>query len=65
MLVGGQVRGRGEAHTECLSELEGRGWMEAHMPVCGWETFVLTKDGSQKKARDTGELTRMGDTDSP
>ena len=28
---------------------------------CGWETFALTKYGSQKKVKDMGELVKMAE----
>ena len=50
-----------------LRELQGRmphpGLTYTYAPVHGLETFALTKDGSQKRVKDTGELTKMVDTD--
>ena len=45
--------------TQCLQERQG-----ADAPV-SLGTLALTKDGSQKRVKDTGELTKMADTNAP
>ena len=37
----------------------------ACVPVGGWGTFALTTDGSQKRVKHTGKLTKMADTNAP
>ena len=41
------------------------GLADACAPQCGLETFTLTIDGSPKRVKDTGELTKVAVTDAP
>ena len=57
-------------HLQELSLGEGRqvpnsGLTDTCTPVCGWETLALTKGGSPKRVKDTGELTELADMDAP
>ena len=57
-------------HLQELSLGEGRqvpnsGLTDTCTPVRGWETLALTKGGSPKRVKDTGELTELADMDAP
>ena len=60
----GWGEGGGRELIQCLPELRGSGQPRHRVPVHGWETLALTKDGSWKRVKDPGELRKVLDTDS-